>query len=540
MQKCFISFCKFVCCIALCFSSHTLPYCDSFLTGVEVPEDVHTRCTHHSFGKTFFSIRPQDSNSALRLAKIVSEDHLQTCGLDISCGLQRSFTKNDNTLAKWFLFNGSTDVTVGVPSATKSFTVDGRQLGLETVNGEPGLMGVLSLEPTLQNASFIANAWFDLREYVCGLWFRTFFTVAQAKTSLAMRTSPTTNIAQSGNYPPGTYTTNCEDAPIEYTSLCSAFVGDSPFGSVPALKYAKFYTGHKTKTALASIRADLNYDFAFSPTGFFNMGGTIIIPTGNKPEGIYLWEPVVGANGSWQVGATILGAYHFLSECNKNSIDLFVDVTATYLTKSKQTRVFSLQDNGPGSQYMLLKFFDLNVGIEQAGERVANIFAGQARIGGNCMLDGSVMLHFEHCNGLSCDVGYNLWIRNKERIGSTVFVRNFTENSYGVKGDLPLSTIDSFSGLCIDDLETASNSTLGSPAPADAVIEVLDVCDINFSAALHPFACSNKLFGCIGYSKYLRKSDATLSFLIEGEVELGQKNTALNQWAFSLNIAVSL
>lgn len=513
--------------------------CDSFLTGVLVPEHYHDSCSNRTFGKTFFSIRPQDSNSALRLAKIVSEDHGNSWGLDLSLGIAQSFSRKNNILARWFLFNECTQVTVGVPSDTRSFTVDGGQLGLVSTDGDPGLMGTLSLNPTLHNKSIIANAWFDLSDYVCGLWFRTFLTVVQASTKLGMRTSNTNNIAQLGNYPNGVYTTDCEDVPIEYTSLCSAFIGDAPFGSIPDLKYAKFYSGHKTKTALASIRTDLNYDIVTCPNGFFNVGGTVIIPTGNKPKNVYLFEPIVGANGSWQIGATILGAYHFLPDCNENSIDVYVDATATYLTKSKQTRVFSLGSNGAGSQYMLLKVFDLDVGAVQSGERVANIFAGQAHIGGSGMLDGSVMLHFARCNGLSCDIGYNLWARSKERIGSTAFVRNFIQNAYGVKGNLPLSSIDSFSELCIDDLNTASNSTLGNPAPTDAQTEVLDVCDIDFNAALHPSTFSNKLFGCIGYSRDLCSSDATIALFVEAEVEIGQKKRALNQWACALNIAVS-
>jgi hypothetical protein len=206
MQKHFTSFFEFLLLVALCLYSSALTSCDSFLTGVKVPEGYHAPCPDHAFGKTFFSIRPQDSNSALRLTKIISEDHRQTWGIDISCGLQRSFTRKENTLAKWFLFNGCTSVTVGIPSATKSFTVDGRQLGLETADGNPGFMGTLLLAPTLQNASFIANAWIDLSEHVCGLWLRTFFTVVQAKTALAMRTSCTADIAQSGNYPSGLYT----------------------------------------------------------------------------------------------------------------------------------------------------------------------------------------------------------------------------------------------------------------------------------------------------------------------------------------------
>ena len=184
--------------------------------------------------------------------------------------------------------------------------------------------------------------------------------------------------------------------------------------------------------------------------------------------------------------------------------------------------------------------FDLSVGSVLEGERAANIFAGQAHIGGNGMLDGSLMIHFERCNGFSCDIGYNLWARSKENIADTACLRKFTENTYGVKGNLPLTTVDAFSGLCIGDLTTASNSTLGSPALPDETTKVIEVCDIDFNAPLHPSTFSNKLFACMGYSHYLCRTDSNIRLFVEGEVEIGQKNKALNQWAFTLNVAVSL
>jgi hypothetical protein len=513
-------------------------YCDSFLTCVAIPEDYQISC-QESFGRTFFSIRPQDSNSALRLTKIASEDHAKSWGIDVSFTAQQSFARNDNLLAQWFLFNGCSSITVGVPSDTRSFTVDGRQLGLLTSNGDTGPLGTLSLSPTIKNKNISANLWCDLSDCACGLWFRTYFTLVQATTALDMK-STGTNAALSGNYPNGMYTTECNDAPLQYTSICSAFVGDKAFGNIPALKYGKFYSDSKTKTALASIRTDLNYDIIESPCGFFNCGACVVIPTGNKPQGIYLFEPIIGANGSWQVGATLLGAYHYLQNPEGNSIDFYCDATATYLTKSKQTRVFSLNNNGAGSQYMLLKVFDLKTEIMLEGERAANILVGQSDIGGNYMFDASLMMHLTRYNGFSFDVGYNFWARTQERIANTTYLRKFAENTYGIKGNLPLSGIDSFSELCIDDMTTASNATLSSPGTPDDTTQVLTICDINFNAPLSPSAFSNKLFTSLGYSRNLCKSDSTINVFIEGEVEIGQKNRALNQWALTLNVTLSL
>ncbi len=543
MQQNFFLLCvrSFIISLYAITSHCSLQQCNTFDTCVAIP--CHkTGGSDRSFGKSFFSIRPQDSNSALRVTKIAHEEHAYDYwwGLDCSVGVQHTFFDKKNLLAKWFLFNGCNTISIGTPNGSQTFDVDGGQFGLMTEDGAPGIIGTLSLNPSIRNTIVTFNTWFDLESWICGLWSRIYLTLANTRTNLGMHCR-TIDLAQSGTYPPGAYTTTCNTAPLAYTSICAAFVGDQAFGAIPALYYGKFYTDSKEKTALASIRFDLNYDIVRSPDGFFNWGGCVIIPTGNKPHGRYLLEPIVGANRSWQIGTTLLGLYTFLDNSENKALDLYFDATLTYLLKSKQTRVFSLQRNGAGSQYMLLKVFDMNNGVVQAGERVANIFAGKANIGGNVMFDSSLLLHYKHCNGVSLDVGYNYWARSREHIGKTVCLKNFTKNTYGIKGDLPLSITDTFSDLCIGDLTTASNATIGNPGSPDNSTQVLDVCDIDFTTPLHPFACSNKIFAALGYSYSFCECDSLdIDFFVEGEVEFGQRWKALNQWAISINVAISV
>lgn len=522
--------------------------CNSFLTCVNVPQSCgqsfKRECENGtSFGKTFFSIRPQDSNSANRLVRLVNEDHTKknnyrfAWGFDCTLGAQQSFgNKDNNVLAKWFLFNGSNRVTVGMPNNSTFFDVDGNQFGLLTANSQAGRIGTLSLNPTLKNIISNINFWFDLNTFVHRMWARTYFTAVNTKTSLGL-CSQTNNVQTSGDYPDGQFTTNCGGAPIAYTTVIQAFKGNIAFGDVPALLYGKFYGDSKSTAGLASIRFDLGFDVIKKIDSFLNCAVCVLVPTANRPKGTYLFEPVVGANKSWQLGVEFTGAYNGLYASQKMDVDLYVDATFTHLFKTKQTRVFSLKNNGAGSQYLLVKQFDLSIGVVEAGERVANIFAGQAHIGSNIMVDASVMMHLTRCSGFFFDLGYNFWLRSKETLSKTVCLRNFEKDKYGVKGDLILSEIDDFSGFCIGNLSTASQSTIGHPATADAATITLDVCDINFNAPLHPTAFSNKIFTAFGYSRDLRRCNSKMNFSVEGEVELGHK--ALNQWALNVNIGFS-
>lgn len=517
--------------------------CDSVSTCIAVSQACDDT---KNFGKTFFSIRPQDSNSANRLVRLVNEDHSIQCddffawGVDFTAGVQQSFTRNNrNPLAKWFLFNESDCVTVGIPNSVLSFDVDGRQLGLETADGLSGGIGNLCLNPRLQSIIGNINFWFDCNKLINGLWARTYFTVVRAQTKLGM-SSVTRNVQKTGDYPDGDFTITCSGSPIENTSICQAFMGNHSFGNFPALNFGKYYGDSMSKVALSSVRFDIGYDAVKSLDGFFNCSACFLVPAGNAPQGNYLFEPIVGANKSWQLGAEFTGAYYGVySSCNTD-IDFYCDATITHLFKSSQTRTFALKNNGPGSQYLLLKIINECAGALLAGERAANIFSGQAKIGANVMFDGSMMFRFARTGGFFFDLGYNFWLRSKETISKTARLPNFAQNTYAIKGNEPLAEFNTSIEFCISDLATASKSTLAEPAPADVAPTFVTADDIDFNAALHPFACSNKLFAVLGYSSDLWHYNARINLSLEGEAEFGQKSRALNQWAVNINMGISI
>lgn len=536
-----------VCVVLLGFTMPVQPAqcvgCDSVSTCIDVPQGC---ADTKKFGNTFFSIRPQDSNSANRLVRLVNEDHTIQCddffawGMDFTAGVQQSFTRgNSNPLAKWFLFNGCDCVTVGIPNSVLHFDVDGRQLGLETADGRSGHIGNLCLNPRLQNIIGNINFWFDCNKIVNGLWARMYFTVVRANTKLGM-SSTTNNAQKTGDYPGGDFTITCSGSPVENTSICQAFMGNHSFGNFPALRFGKFYGDSMSKTALSSVRFDVGYDAVKSLDGFFNCSACFLVPAGNAPQGNYIFEPVVGANKSWQLGVEFTGAYYGLYSSRSTDIDFYVDATITHLFKANQTRTFALKNNGPGSQYLLLKIINECAGALLAGERAANIVSGQAKIGANIMFDGSMMFRFARSGGFFFDLGYNFWLRSKETISKRAQLPNFAQNTYAIKGNEPLAEFNPSIAFCVSDLTTASKSTLAQPAPADASPIFLTADDIDFYSALHPFACSNKIFGALGYSTDLGCWNSRINLSLEGEAEFGQKNRALNQWAININLDVAI
>ncbi len=549
------------------------------------------------YGKTFFSIRPQDSNSARRLLalsnwknkkksitkeivmqKIEKEENIEITAeasdspvfvqekqpvlkeeitksivlVDNPCHFfaltfewQQSFNKND--LAKWFSFNCSDCFTLGIVSPTESFDVDAEQFGLclattITTTVTSGLVGKVCMNPEIKNFIAELNLRFNLDEITCGLWTQVDFIVAHTKTNLNL--CVVEDNSTECEFPSGLFTLDCSTTQAPYENIYQALLGDEPFGEVPCLQSAKLSNCSQSKTGLAAINFDLGYDFLNNECGDFSLFLHVVIPTGNKPKGKFVFEPIVGANKSWQLGLGFYGS-SILCDNNDRKITLFCNSFLTHLFKSKQTRVFALKNNGAGSQYLLLKqfvFTGITDGANVIGaDRVANILTGETGIGADIMFDGSLMFQYKHCNFIA-NLGYNFWIRTKEKRDDKVCFRNFAENSFGIKADLPLSQSTPFTceetRVCASNFQTASQATLSNPFVPDEdssgcpTTVFLTACDIDFTAPLHPTALSNKIFGAIGYENCGCKHPYFIQ--IAGEVEFGNNNKALDQWGVML------
>ena len=178
--------------------------------------------------------------------------------------------------------------------------------------------------------------------------------------------------------------------------------------------------------------------------------------TGNRPEGDFLFEPIVGNGHHWELGLGITAHYQLWNNLDScENVGFYVDANLTHLFGTKQRRTFDLK-NRPLSRYML---------AERLGVPVINLFAAQTQgnvtgatapiaqfqnvftpvanlttfgvqvsVGGQ--FDITAMLNYTY-NNFSCDVGYNYWGITCEKIKyecncPTPFDKNQT---WALKGD---------------------------------------------------------------------------------------------------------
>jgi hypothetical protein len=404
-------------------------------------------------------------------------------------------------------------------------------------------------KPIVENYIIDLDFWCDLSKWHHKLWSRIEMPIVYMKTNMQMCASG--RGVQTDQYPFGLFslaaTTDeygnqiCDQTPVPYNSILCALEGNRGWGqttespTMPAiapLQSGKFPTHALHKWGVAGLHFDLGYDFYESIPWYCAASLHVVFPTGTKPKGTYVFEPVIGANKSWQLGGTIIS--HYIKEFTHSELGIYLYAVGTHLFRSKQERVFSLLANGPGSQLLLLKQFNGTATELINAEREANIFCGKTKIGSMLMFDGSLMLQYSHKKFVA-DVGYNYWVRTKERRSNEVCFRGYISEGYGVKGSTPMEEISDIGGycaplICAFDLNTDSLVTIaGGSLEADEPAVFIQPSDVNYGSALAPTSMSNKVFGAVGYkSKWFA--------LLCGEAEFGMNNAVLNQWGVMVKV----
>ncbi len=203
-----------------------------------------------------------------------------------------------------------------------------------------------------------------------------------------------------------------------------------------------------TKSGVAEWRFTLGYNAYMSDKFHVGFGVTGAAPTGNRPHGQFLFEPIIGNGNHWELGGQFTSHYRFWqSEDEEKSFTGYLDVNLTHLFKTRQTRSFDLKGK-PNSRYMLAQklgtpvcylnnaiittsidpvtsgpaFLRNAVGYTQASAQfkdeyapVANLTTVDVDVNIGAQIDLVFMLNYT-AGHLSFDFGYNLWARTCERI----------------------------------------------------------------------------------------------------------------------------
>jgi hypothetical protein len=116
----------------------------------------------------------------------------------------------------------------------------------------------------------------------------------------------------------------------------------------PNMLYGKI-DGSQSKTAVAYVNLKVGYTYLQEEKRSLQLYGGLLLPTGNKPKGIYLFEPLVGNNKHFGL---ILGTYFTRRyEMKRFAVNVSADSDTEFLFANTQTRSFDLAGK-PWSRYM--------------------------------------------------------------------------------------------------------------------------------------------------------------------------------------------
>lgn len=323
----------------------------------------------------------------------------------------------------------------------------------------------ISFNPHVENIILDGNFYLGLDEWLDGLYFKIHAPICFSRWSLGFCEKVINR--GTNDYAPGYFNESLTGVArsqllnnfTEYASLEKA----PNLGSLVAfdsLQKARIPNRRLSKTRLSDIQAALGWNFLQGDDHHFGLNVRMAAPTGNRPKGEFLFEPIVGNGHHWELGLGLTAHYLlWVNECNHSSFGLYIDGNATHMFGSHQRRTFDLA-NKPLSRYMLTERLGQPVhnlfanGVNQGtaagavapSSQFQNIFVPLANlttldvnVSIGVQTDLTVMLNYEH-NNFTVDVGYNSWSRSCEKIkfiNSCPIPFNGTANKglFALKGD---------------------------------------------------------------------------------------------------------
>lgn len=226
------------------------------------------------------------------------------------------------------------------------------------------------------------------------------------------------------------------------SSFCQAISQGAVYGQVTEpLQFGRFGCAQST-TKLSEIQLALGWIFLERPNGWMSLNLRGSIPTGTRPNGRVLFEPIVGNGHHGELGIGFYGQGLLWEKDDDKAISLWLEANFTHLFGNKQCRSFDLYPvcddccnlitpaNGFGSRYILAKEFDTSGNYIGESIPLINRTTLLADISVDIQVDFAVMFAFDMGNW-AFDIGYNGWIRSSERID---LINCLATDSIGLKG----------------------------------------------------------------------------------------------------------
>jgi hypothetical protein len=324
-----------------------------------------------------------------------------------------------------------------------------------------------------------------------------------------------------------------------YSSMTQAF-------NQPAWCYGKINGCCEcSKTRLADISFMIGYETLKCKSCILDGYVGLLIPTGNKRCGQYVFEPIVGHAGHWGLikGIHVKGTM-WENEAGSVILEAAHDINGMYLFERNEIRSFDLK-NKPWSRYMEIYTSQEQAqqasDLEKAGNLDAATFLSSPGIntftqcvsvkpGLSATTNTSFILTSKRFRG---EIGYNLYFRQTECVDLCCWKEGAAlKAKEGGGNTMPLRTISRDNSIA-----EVNQNTLIPPACTVANIttsidqystSIIKKCDLDLESATHPTYLANTLYASLG--GHFDERERPLFFDIGGSYEFEHENVTLNRW----------
>lgn len=316
---------------------------------------------------------------------------------------------------------------------------------------------LVSFTPQITNLVVDFQWYHGLDAWLPGLYYLIHIPVVHSKWDLNLCervVNPGTAYADDATYPAGYLGSQrilLSDVP---KSVEQALEGTTVFGDMgDPLQYGKVF-GRQTMTRTAELQLALGWNFHRTDWYVAGVALRAALPTGNTSRAEFLFEPMIGNGGHWELGFGITNHVNiWRSDDARHMFAFYLDANITHLFPANQTRSFDFKSAGNGSRYMLIT----DNGILHGSLEQDLFFGSEGDLGGTPAatqyqqrlfpainqttfeiktridIQADVVAQFVYMHdNVEVDFGYNLWARSKEK-GERC--QRLQSNRFGLKGD---------------------------------------------------------------------------------------------------------
>ena len=338
----------------------------------------------------------------------------------------------------WIKVGNSQDVATNDANVENNLLLHFMHTGIDgTITTSNTLAGKIQFNPRLTAYGTRLDTHICLDNIVKGLYFKNNIVCTHIKHNLgAAYLDLTSGATTGGTGAPSPYDSiNTETAASETIYLNQLFNGTSLTRSYSLkdqqdpLHFAKM-GGPSSRTGIENIESELGIKLLDKENAHFAINMALLIPTGDRPLGEYLWEPRLG-NNHWAFGGGF-EAFGRLWNNTDEYLNVFARLNYRYQFEATEKRTLGIKGIFADQYYnrhILSHYYILGYNGRKGLFPAANVLTKDVSVKPGSMIDAALDFSYKH-KKFCFDLGYNLYWKDSENV--SLKEGSWTDNIIGI------------------------------------------------------------------------------------------------------------